>query len=50
MAKANPVSDGEDRSWLGHQGLAKAAKISHVTVARFERGERLKDRTLAAMR
>jgi transcriptional regulator with XRE-family HTH domain len=33
----------------GVRDLAEAADVSHDTVARFERGEELKDRTVAAM-
>jgi hypothetical protein len=33
----------------GVRDLAKAADVSHDTVVRFERGEELKDRTVAAM-
>jgi ribosome-binding protein aMBF1 (putative translation factor) len=33
----------------GVRDLAQAADVSHDTVVRFERGEELKDRTVAAM-
>lgn len=33
----------------GVRDLAEAADVSHDTVVRFERGEELKDRTVAAM-
>ncbi|MGH9551084.1 MAG: hypothetical protein ACRD3W_17000 [Terriglobales bacterium] len=33
----------------GIRDLAKAAGISHDTVIRFERGEELRDRTVAAI-
>jgi hypothetical protein len=33
----------------GIRDLAEAADVSHDTVVRFERGEELKDRTVAAM-
>jgi len=35
---------------LGVRDLAKLADVSTDTIARFERGELLKDRTVAAMR
>jgi hypothetical protein len=35
---------------LGVRDLAAAAKVAADTVARFERGEELKERTLAAIR
>ena len=35
---------------LGVRGLAEAAKVSPDTIARFERGEELRERTVDAIR
>ena len=43
------MSDGPCGSRVGIQELARAAKVSVDTVVRFERGEELKERTVAAL-